>query len=58
MASKVQGVAKPDQIVVGHDVYERLHPTIQRSFKEITKELLEWKFTSKFGKKIYSVYSK
>ncbi|MGD8708168.1 MAG: hypothetical protein PVI88_05750 [Nitrosopumilaceae archaeon] len=58
MASKIQGVAKPDQIVVGHDVYERLHPTIQKSFKEITKELSGWKFTSKFGKKIYSVYSK
>ena len=58
MASKVQGIAKPNQIVVGHDVYERLHPTIQKPFKEITKEISGWKFTSKFGKKIYSVYAK
>ncbi|MEJ2260800.1 MAG: hypothetical protein P8X83_03970 [Nitrosopumilaceae archaeon] len=58
MTSKVQGIARPNQIVVGHDVYERLHPTIQKSFKEMTKELSGWNFTSKFGKKINSVYSK
>jgi len=57
MASKIQGVAKQNQIVVGHDVYERLHPSLQKSFKEITKDLSNWTFTSKFSKKIYPVYA-
>lgn len=57
MASKIQGIAKQNQIVVGHDVYERLHPNLQELFKEITNDLPNWGYTSKFGKKLYSVYS-
>ena len=57
MASKVQGVANPNQIVIGYDVYERVHPTIQESFIEITQELSNWTFTSKFGKEIYPVFA-
>jgi len=57
MATKVQGVAKPNQIVVGHDVYERLHPTIQEFFADITKDLSGWTFTSKFSKTLYHVYA-
>lgn len=57
MASKIQGVAKPNQIVVGNDVYERLHPSLQELFVDITKDLSEWKFTSKFSKKQYPVYA-
>lgn len=56
MASKVQGVAKPDQIVIGFDVYERIHPTTQESFVEITQELASWSYTSKFSKEIYRVF--
>jgi class 3 adenylate cyclase len=57
MASKVQGVAKPNQIVVGHDVHERLHPAIQELFVDITKDLSGWTFTSKFSKDTYLVYA-
>jgi len=57
MASKVQGVAKPNQIMIGHDVYERIHPAIQEFFADITKDLPEWKFTSKFSKTLYHVYA-
>ena len=57
MAAKVQSVAKPNQIVVGRDVYERLHPTVQEFFVDITKDLSRWTFTSKYTKEIYSVYA-
>ena len=58
MAAKVQSIAKPNQIVVGDDVYDRLHPSIQEFFVNITKKLSGWTFTSKQdNKKIYSVYA-
>lgn len=57
MAAKVQGVAKPNQIVIGHDVYEKLHPDIQKLFSEITNELENWSFTAKKSTKVYPVYA-
>ena len=57
MASKIQNTAKQNQIVVGHDVYERVHPNLKEMFTEITSDLPNWTFTSKFSKKIYPVYS-
>ena len=57
MASKVQGVAKQNQIIAGHDIYERVHPSLQSSFKNITDGIPGWTFTSKFSKKIYHVYA-
>jgi adenylate cyclase len=57
MAAKVQGVAKPNQIVIGHDVYEKLHPEIQKMFYEITDKLENWSFTEKKSTQIYRVYA-
>ena len=57
MASKVQGVAKPNQTVVGYDLYEKLHPAVQELFVDITKDLSGWTFTSKFSKDKYLVYA-
>ncbi len=56
MAAKVQGVASPNQIVIGEDVYKKLHPDTQNFFKEITQKLKNWTFTGKKSRKIYSVY--
>jgi class 3 adenylate cyclase len=57
MASKVQGIAQPNQIVIGNDLYERIHPNTQGKFIDITKDLSGWSFTSKFSKKIYHVFA-
>ena len=57
MASKVQGVAQPNEIVIGNDLYERIHPNIQENFIDITKDLSGWSFTSKFSKKTYHVFA-
>lgn len=56
MAAKVQGVASPNQILIGEDVYKKLHPDTQNFFKEITQKLKNWTFTAKKSRKIYSVY--
>ena len=56
IASKVQAQAKPDQILVGHDVYTRLHPSMQQRFKQIIWKNNEWRYRSRFTGNIYNVY--
>ena len=56
MAAKIQSVANPDEILIGYDVYEKLHPNIQEFFSEVTQELKNWSFTAKKSKKTYAVY--
>ena len=56
IASKIQSLAKPNQILIGDDVYRRLHPSSQSSFKEIVWRNNEWKYRSRLTGKIYPVY--
>jgi len=57
MAAKVQGLAQPNQIVVGKDVFDRLHPSVQEIFVDITKNLNDWTYTSKDSDIIYHVFA-
>ncbi len=57
MAAKVQGLAKPNQIVVGKDVFDRLHPNVQDRFEDVTETLKDWTYTSKDSSKIYRVFA-
>ena len=57
MAAKVQGLAQPNQIVVGKDVFDRLHPNVQELFSNITTSLKDWTYTSKDSDVIYPVYA-
>lgn len=56
ISSKIQGMAKPNQILIGQDVYQRIHPTTQKNFKEKVWEKGEWKFRSRLTGEIYKVY--
>ena len=56
IASKIQSLAKPNQILIGDDVYHRLHPSSQGAFKEIIWKNNEWKYRSRLTGKIYAVY--
>ena len=56
IASKIQSLAKPNQILIGEDVYHRLHPSSQSAFKEIIWKNNEWKYRSRLTGKIYTVY--
>ena len=56
IASKIQGMAKPNQILIGQDVYQRIHPTTQKHFKEKDWEKNEWKYRSRLTGEIYKVY--
>ena len=56
ISSKIQTMAKPNQILIGQDVYQRIHPTTQKNFKEIIWGKDEWKFRSRLTGEIYKVY--
>ena len=56
IAAKIQSLARPNQILVGDDVYRKLHPVSQSSFKEITWKNNEWKYRSRVTGEIYKVY--
>jgi len=55
IASKIQNYAKPNQILIGGDIYEKLHPNIQKNFQKI-KYSNKLSYYSKKTGKIYSIY--
>ena len=56
IASKIQNMAKPNQILIGDDVYQRLHPTTQKDFTATVWNNDEWKYRSRITGAIYGVY--
>ena len=56
IASKIQGLAKPNQILIGDDVFTRTHPTIQKQFRLSTWNRNEWSYRSTSTGKLYNVY--
>ena len=56
ISSKIRAMAKPNQILIGQDVYQRIHPTTQKNFKEMIWNKDEWKFRSRLTGEVYKVY--
>jgi len=56
IAAKIQALAKPNQILIGDDVYVRLHPSKQKNFKQIVWQNNEWKYRSRVTGEIYKVH--
>jgi adenylate cyclase len=56
IAAKIQNMAKPNQILIGSDVCERLHPSSQKDFLQIIWKNDEWKYHSRLTGKIYEVF--
>ncbi len=57
IASKIQSIAEPNQILVGEDVYTRLHPSIQKLFERVVWTKTKWKYHDRETGKLYPVYS-
>jgi class 3 adenylate cyclase len=55
IASKIQSMAKPNQILIGDDVYARIHPSMQPSFEKVVWKNNEWKYHRDSGE-LYPVY--
>ena len=56
IAAKIQSMAKPNQILIGGDVYDRLHPTLQKEFIQILWKEDEWKYRSRLTGELYKVF--
>ena len=57
IASKIQNLAKPNQIVVGQKIYEVLHPKLQKFFIDITNDVKHnWQNYFENSNQIYHVY--
>ncbi len=56
IASKITSLARPNQILVGKDVYEKLHPALKQTFKEV-EGLDQWKYRDRETGEIYRVYA-
>jgi len=56
IAAKIQNMAKPNQILIGNDVYTRIHPSSQKNFHEIIWGNDEWKYRSRLTGQIYQVF--
>jgi hypothetical protein len=48
-------MAKANQILIGSDVCERLHPTLQDDFEKIIWKNDEWNYRSRSTGEIYEV---
>ena len=56
IAAKIQSRAEPNKILIGSDVYTRLHPSIQESFVEVVWKNKEWKYKATNTDEVYKVY--
>ncbi|WP_067960682.1 adenylate/guanylate cyclase domain-containing protein [Nitrosopumilus sp. Nsub] len=56
IAAKIQSMAKPHQILIGDDVYKRLHPKSQKDFQQKIWESTEWNYRSRHTGEIYQVF--
>lgn len=57
IAAKITSLAKPNQILIGEDVYEKLHPTLKQSFKEVEWHGNQWNYRDRETGQIYRVYA-
>jgi len=56
MASKIQNMAKAQEIMIGEDVHSRLHPTLQDEFKKQDFTDAQWKYRYRATNKQYPIY--
>jgi class 3 adenylate cyclase len=56
IAAKIQNMAKPNQILIGSDVYQKLHPKTQKEFFPIVWKKDEWRYHSRITGELYKVF--
>ena len=56
MAAKIQNMANPNRLLIGEDVYSKLHPETQKSFIKKTFSEEKWRYYHRVSGKLYGVY--
>ena len=57
IAAKITNLARPNQILIGEDVYDKLHPSLKESFKEVEWHGNQWNYHDRETGKLYKVYA-
>ena len=57
MAAKIQNMAKPNQLLIGGDVYDKLHPETQKSFTKKIFGKTKWKYRHRVTGELYPIYA-
>jgi class 3 adenylate cyclase len=57
IAAKITALARPSQILIGEDIYEKLHPSLKQSFKEVEWHGAQWNYHNRETGKLYRVYA-
>ncbi|TLX84260.1 MAG: adenylate/guanylate cyclase domain-containing protein [Thaumarchaeota archaeon] len=57
IAAKITDVARPNQILIGEDVYEKLHPALKELFKKVEWHGSQWSYHDRETGKLYGVYA-
>ena len=56
IAAKVQNKAKPQQIMIGEDIFNKIHPSTQKNFELKVWNGNEWNYRNRQTGKLYPVY--
>jgi len=56
MAAKIQNMANPNRLLIGEDVYGKLHPETQKSFMKKTFSEERWRYYHRVTGELYGVY--
>lgn len=57
MAAKIQNLSQPDQIMVGNDIYTKLHNSVKEYFVCLDLDKSYWNYNSSKTGEIYPVYA-
>ena len=57
IAAKITALATPNQILIGEDIYEKLHPSLKELFEKVEWHSNQWNYQNRETGKIYGVYS-
>lgn len=57
IAAKIQNKAQPNQILIGLDIYDKLHPDTKAVCDQVEWSHDEWSYRSRVTGKIYTVYN-
>ena len=57
IAAKVQNKARPQQIMIGEDIFNKIHPTTQKNFELKVWDKDSWNYRNRHTGKLYPVYA-
>ena len=57
IAAKITALARPNQILIGEDVHEKLHPSLKDLFKKVEWHGSQWNYHNRETGRIYDVYA-